>query len=167
MGLSPCEAIIDESPTKQLPQRKEKGRRLLTKSLNLAWLNGRDHPPPWNPTSLLTWWQVRMPRHPPSRGSWWSGDRNCGHRRTTTSVSDGPRVGTTVGPVGMDTRGFRTRWIWIRVEKLTRRSYRVGYPKYIGSGMGKIFYPRISSGYSKYQYTSLKVLHQLKMCYIH
>jgi hypothetical protein len=46
MGLSPCEAIIDESPTKQLPQRKDKGRRLLTKSLNLAWLNSRGPPSP-------------------------------------------------------------------------------------------------------------------------
>jgi hypothetical protein len=44
----------------------------------------------------------------------------------------------TVGPVGMDTRGFRTRQIWIQVEKLTRVSYRVGYPKYIGSGLDKI-----------------------------
>jgi hypothetical protein len=51
-----------------------------------------------------------------------------------------------VGPVGMDTHG----------------SYRVGYPKYIGSGMGKILYPRVSSGYPRYQYTSLKVLHPLK-----
>jgi hypothetical protein len=68
-----------------------------------------------------------------------------------------------VGPVGMDTRGFRTRWIWIRVEKLTRESYRVGYPKYIGSDMGKILYPRVSSGYSRYQHTSLNVLHPLKI----
>jgi hypothetical protein len=68
-----------------------------------------------------------------------------------------------VGPVVMDTCGFRTRWIWIRVEKLTRGSYRVGYPKYIGSGMGKILYPRVSSGYPRYQYTSLNVLHPLKI----
>jgi hypothetical protein len=60
----------------------------------------------------------------------------------------------------MDTRGFRTRWIWILVEKLTRGFYQVGYPKHIGSGMGKIFYPRVSSGYPKYQYTSLNVLHE-------
>jgi hypothetical protein len=33
-------------------------------------------------------------------------------------------LGMTVGPVGMDTRGFHTRWIWIQVEKLTRGSYR-------------------------------------------
>src|SRR5688572_26163944 len=77
------------------------------------------------------------------------------------------RVGMAVGPVGMDTRGFRTHRIWIRVQKLTRGSYRVGYPKYIGSGMGKILYPRVSSGYPKYQYTYLNVLHPLKMCYIH
>ena len=76
-------------------------------------------------------------------------------------------LGMAVGPVGMDTRGFRTHRIWIRVQKLTRGSYRVGYPKYIGSGMGKILYPRVSSGYPKYQYTSLNVLHPLKMCYIH
>jgi hypothetical protein len=63
----------------------------------------------------------------------------------------------------MDTRGFRTRWIWIRVEKLTRGSYRVGYPKYIGSGIGKILYPRVSSGYPRYKYTSLNVLHPLKI----
>jgi hypothetical protein len=68
-----------------------------------------------------------------------------------------------VGPVGMDTRGFRTRWIWIRVEKLTRRYYRVGYPKYIRTGMGKILYPRVSCGYPRYQYTSLNVLHPLKI----
>jgi hypothetical protein len=67
-----------------------------------------------------------------------------------------------VGPVGMDTRGFRTHRIWIRVQKLTRGSYRVGYPKYIGSGMGKILYPRVSSGYPKYQYTSLNMLHPQK-----
>jgi hypothetical protein len=76
-------------------------------------------------------------------------------------------LGMAVGPVGMDTRGFRTHRIWIRVQKLTRGSYQVGYPKYIGSGMGKILYPRVSSGYPKYQYTSLNVLHPLKMCYIH
>jgi hypothetical protein len=51
-----------------------------------------------------------------------------------------------VGPVGMDTRGFRT-WLWIQVEKLTCGYYQVGYPKYIGSGTNKIFYPWISSGY--------------------
>ena len=68
-----------------------------------------------------------------------------------------------VGPVGMDTHGFRTQWIWIRVEKLTHRSYRVGYPKYIVSGMGKILYARVSSGYLRYQYTSLNVLHSLKI----
>jgi hypothetical protein len=68
-----------------------------------------------------------------------------------------------VGLVCMDTRGFRTRWIWIRVEKLTRGSYRVGYPKYIGSGMGKILYPRVSGGYPRYEYTSLNVLHPLKI----
>jgi hypothetical protein len=73
------------------------------------------------------------------------------------------QVGMAVGPVGMDTRGFRTRWIQIRVEKLTHGSYRVGYPKYIGSGMGKILYPRVSSGYPRYQYTSLIVLHPLKI----
>jgi hypothetical protein len=78
-----------------------------------------------------------------------------------------PHLGMAVGPVGMDTRGFRTHRIWIRVQKLTRGSYRVGYPKYIGSGMDKILYPRVSSGYPKYQYTSLNVLHPLKMCYIH
>jgi hypothetical protein len=77
------------------------------------------------------------------------------------------RIGMAVGPVGMDTHGFHTRWIWIRVEKLTRGFYRVGYPKYVGSGTGKILYPRVSSGYPKYQYTSLNVLHPLKMCYIH
>jgi hypothetical protein len=76
-------------------------------------------------------------------------------------------LGMAVGPVDMDTRGFRTHRIWIRVQKLTRGSYRVGYPKYIGSGMGKILYPQVSSGYPKYQYTSLNVLHPLKMCYIH
>jgi hypothetical protein len=32
-----------------------------------------------------------------------------------------------VGPMGMDTRGFRTRWIWIRLEKLTRGYDQVGY----------------------------------------
>jgi hypothetical protein len=32
-----------------------------------------------------------------------------------------------VGLVGMDNRGFRARWIWIQVEKLTHGSYRVGY----------------------------------------
>jgi hypothetical protein len=70
----------------------------------------------------------------------------------------------TVGSVGMDTRGFRTRWIWIRVEKPTCGSYRwVGYPKYIGSGMGKILYPRVSTRYPRYQYTSLNVLHPLKI----
>jgi hypothetical protein len=67
-----------------------------------------------------------------------------------------------VGPLGMDTHEFRTRWIWIRVEKLIRGFYRVGYPKYIGSGMGKILYPRVSSGYPRYQYTSLNVLYPLK-----
>jgi hypothetical protein len=77
------------------------------------------------------------------------------------------RVGMAVGPVGMDTCGFRTHRIWIWVQKLTRGSYRVGYPKYFGSGMGKILYPRVSSGYPKYQYTSLNMLHPLKMCYIH
>jgi hypothetical protein len=41
-------------------------------------------------------------------------------------------VGMAIGPVGMDTRGFRTRWIWIRVGKLTRGSYQVEYPKYVG-----------------------------------
>jgi hypothetical protein len=41
-------------------------------------------------------------------------------------VYDRPRVGMAVGPVGMDTRGFRTHRIWIRVQKLTRGSYRVG-----------------------------------------
>jgi hypothetical protein len=76
-------------------------------------------------------------------------------------------VGMAVGPVGMDTRGFRTHRIWIQVQKLTRGSYRVGYPKYIASGMDKILYPRLSSGYPKYQYTSLNMLHPLKMCYIH
>jgi hypothetical protein len=80
---------------------------------------------------------------------------------------DGMGLGMAVGPVGIDTRGFRTHRIWIRVQKLTRGSYRVGYPKYIGSGMGKILYPWVSSGYPKYQYTSLNMLHQLKMCYIH
>jgi hypothetical protein len=68
-----------------------------------------------------------------------------------------------VEPVGIDAGRFRTRWIWIRVEKLTRGSYRVGYPKYIGSGMDKIIYPRISDGYPRYQYTSLNVLHPLKI----
>jgi hypothetical protein len=77
------------------------------------------------------------------------------------------KLGMALRPVGMDTHGFRSRRIWIRVEKLTRRSYWVGYPKYIGSGMGKILYPWVSSGYPKYQYTSLNVLHPLKMCYIH
>jgi hypothetical protein len=72
-------------------------------------------------------------------------------------------LGMAVGPVGMDTCGFRIRWIWIWVEKLTRGSYRVGYPKYIGSGMDKILYPRVSSGYPRYQYTSLNILHQLKI----
>jgi hypothetical protein len=76
-------------------------------------------------------------------------------------------LGMAVGPMGMDTRGFRTHRIWIRVQKLTRGSYRVGYPKYIGSGMSKILYPRVSSGYPKYQYTSLNVLHPLEMCYVH
>ena len=41
-------------------------------------------------------------------------------------------LGMAIGPVGMDTHGFRTRWTWIRVGKLTRGSYRVGYPKYDG-----------------------------------
>jgi hypothetical protein len=72
-------------------------------------------------------------------------------------------LGMTVGPVGMDTHGFRTWWIWIWLEKLTHRFYRVGYPKYIGSGMDKILYPRVSSGYPRYQYTSLNVLHPLKI----
>jgi hypothetical protein len=44
-----------------------------------------------------------------------------------------------VGPVGMDTRGFRTRWTWIRIQKFTRGVlsgripdiYRVGYGYYI------------------------------------
>jgi hypothetical protein len=58
---------------------------------------------------------------------------------------------------------FRARWIWIRVEKLTCGSYRVEYPKYIGSGMGKILYPRVFSWYPRYQYTSLNVLHPLKI----
>jgi hypothetical protein len=83
------------------------------------------------------------------------------------SSSRATRLGMAVGPVGMDTRGFRTHRIWIRVQKLTRGSYRVGYPKYIESGMGKILYPQVSSGYPKYQYTSLNMLHPLKMCYIH
>jgi hypothetical protein len=78
-----------------------------------------------------------------------------------------PPLGMAVGPVGMDTRGFRTHRIWIRVQKLTHGSYWLGYPKYIGSGMSKILYPRVSSGHPKYQYTSLNVLHPLKMCYIH
>jgi hypothetical protein len=73
------------------------------------------------------------------------------------------RLGMTVGPVGMDTHGFRTRWIWTQVKKLTRGSYRVRYPKYIGSGMGKILYPRVSSGYPRYQYTFLNMLHPLKI----
>jgi hypothetical protein len=47
-------------------------------------------------------------------------------------------------------------------RKLTRGSYRVGYPKYIGSGMGKILYPWVFSRYPRYQYTSLNVLHSLK-----
>jgi hypothetical protein len=72
-------------------------------------------------------------------------------------------IGMEVGPVVMDTRGFHTRWIWIRVEKLTRGSYRVGYPKYIGSGMGKILYPWVFSGYPRYQYTSLNMPHPLKI----
>jgi hypothetical protein len=72
-------------------------------------------------------------------------------------------LGMVVGPVGMDTRGFRTQWIWIRVEKLTRGSYQVGYPKYIGSSIGKILYPRVSNGYPRYQYTYLNVLHPLKI----
>jgi hypothetical protein len=72
-------------------------------------------------------------------------------------------IGMAVGPMGIDTRRFRTRWIWIRVEKLTCGTYRVVYPKYIGSGMGKILYPRVSSGYPRYQYTFLNVLHPLKI----
>jgi hypothetical protein len=53
-------------------------------------------------------------------------------------------------------------WIWIRVEKITRGSYRVGYPKYIRSDMDKILYPWVSNGYPRYQYISLNVLHPLK-----
>jgi hypothetical protein len=68
-----------------------------------------------------------------------------------------------VGPVGMDIRGFLVRWIWIRVEKLTHGSYRVGYPKYIGLDMDKILYPWVSGGYPRHQYTSLNVLHPLKI----
>jgi hypothetical protein len=68
-----------------------------------------------------------------------------------------------VGLLGMDTRGFRTRWIWIQVEKLTCGYYRVEYPKYIGSGTNKIFYPWISSGYPRYQFTSLNGPHSLEI----
>jgi hypothetical protein len=42
------------------------------------------------------------------------------------------RLGMAIGPMGMDTHRFRTRWTWIRVGNLTRGSYRVGYPKYVG-----------------------------------
>jgi hypothetical protein len=42
------------------------------------------------------------------------------------------RLGMSIGPVGMNTYGFRTRWTWIRVGKLTRGFYRVRYSKYIG-----------------------------------
>jgi hypothetical protein len=73
------------------------------------------------------------------------------------------RVGMAVGPVGMDIRGFRTRWIWIRVKKLVHGYDRVGYPIYIGSGTNKIFYPWISGGYPRYQFTSLNVPHSLEI----
>jgi hypothetical protein len=71
------------------------------------------------------------------RGNVESGERGNNHPLLHREM----KVGMVVGPVGMDTRGFCTWWIWIWVEKLTHGSYRVGYPKYIGSGMGKILLP--------------------------
>jgi hypothetical protein len=71
-----------------------------------------------------------------------------------------------VGLAGRDgnwTRGYGYPRVSYPVEKLTRGSYRVGCSKYIVLGMGKILYPRVSSGYPRYQYTSLNVLHPLKI----
>jgi hypothetical protein len=61
----------------------------------------------------------------------------------------------SIGPVDMETHDFRTRWIWIHAEKLTRNTS--------GSRMDKILYPRVSNEYSRYQYTSLNMLHPLKI----